>query len=351
MAQRVFLVQMPKDALASAADAICRNAVVRAGVARDLAAASAAHLRRVTISEMISDAAERSGKLPEEWGYARNCMPYLIADRDADGVTRSLDALERLDGARKIEGFFVEQARRLGVGVRSLDRKQFVEPRPADVESWILDQLDRASTLREEALKAPSKTPAGGDADPLADYAISTWIWLGRIFARTRPAFWQGRNRWLGGAAFPDVFHIETTAISIGGEGRAEDDPEMRRIIQQNRELTRGQLAKKSVQRLRELIVSTARLSPVLAIRNWEASLPKEGGGNLASGCVETENLEELVAVLRKAQRKDELPYDTGNEWVEIVAAAAARARVADAHLVEGDDSIDGAYRWPAIEG
>ncbi len=236
--------------------------------------------------------------------------------------------------------------------------------------------LDRSAVLREKAL-AFSIQGVDGE-DPVNDYAISTWVWLGRLFARTRPAFWQGRNRWLGGAAFPEVFSIHTNVVTIGPsappqqepqpspplldrvrglfglggtkEQRKANDPAVAQMIAAAQEQTRKQSATGSAPALRELIESTAVLVPALAVDNWEKSLPKAGEGNCVSGAVKHARLDSLVEAVRSLKASNTIPYETGTEWVEIVVAAAIEAKRTDSHLVEGDDSIYAACRWPATD-
>ncbi len=192
MAQRVFLIQMPKGELERAARAIVGDAGERRELAVQMARSSALHLRRVTVSEMVVQAAERDGATSEAWDFARNCMPYLIAATRAEAMSTGLRTIEGLREVSQLEDFFVSEARALGMSVGNVEREKFVEPEAATVSNWICEQLDKAADLRERAL-----APRSEESDPIADYAISTWIWLGNVFARTLPTFWQGRNRWL----------------------------------------------------------------------------------------------------------------------------------------------------------
>ncbi|NUP04658.1 MAG: hypothetical protein HOW73_01190 [Polyangiaceae bacterium] len=339
MAQRVFLVRMQREALASAANAIRGTSADRRRLAVQLAAESAVHLRRVTVSERIGTAAEQTGRVPDAWGFARYCMPYLLASTLAKDICADLDALDPLRTPSELEAFFVAQAARLGMRVDKIDREAFIEPSAELVESWIAAQLDQAAALREKALR--------GTPEEVADYAVSTWIWLGRLFARTQPCFWQGRNRWLGGAAFPDEFSLETTVMTVGGsEPRTDLSP----LVSTLQAQTRSQLASRTVYDLRPLLSSTADLTPSIAIDGWAEALPRSGGGNLASGAVTSDKLSQLVGVLLRGQTRGDLPYADGHEWAEIVIAASLTAQRVNAHLVEADDAIYGAYRWPAID-
>jgi hypothetical protein len=321
MAQRVFLIQMPRLQLQSAATAITGSAEKRRNIASQLAADDAPHLRRVAVSERVNFAAEQTGEQSEDWEYARNCMPYLLAARRADEMCGLLTTLDDLNDEAKLEEFFVEQAKKLGMSPRKLDRHKYRSPKIERVEKWIQTQLDQAASLREKALSSSGELTE--ETEPIADYAISTWVLLGRIFARTRPAFWQGRNRWLGRAAFPEAFGIDANVASVSSKG---------------------------VQRLRTLLESTASAAPALSLPGWEKFLPKEGDGNLVSGYVRFERLDELASVLRELQSQKDLPYETGDEWVELTCAAAQMAKKSDSDLVEGDDAIYGAYRWPPME-
>lgn len=321
MAQRVFLVQMAKTDLARAADAIVGNAQERRAFAADLATRSALHLRRVTASELVIDAVGAAAASSEAWGYARNCMPYLLATTTADKTLSALRELEPLEKDADLEEFFVAQAKALRMKMGDFNRDTFRAPEATRTEEWIRGLLDRAADLHAK--------------DDIEDYAVSTWIWLGQIFARTTTCFWQGRNRWLGGAAFPESFQTHTTVTSVGILGRIKQA--VFPAPEQPPRVT-------GVARLRPLLTSVATLAPALARPKWEAPLAKEGGGSLASGGVAHDRLGDLVAAVREG----ELPY--GRDWAEIVVAAAAHAKANDAHLVEGDDAIYGAYRWPAIE-
>ncbi|MFI5297611.1 MAG: hypothetical protein ACHREM_05885 [Polyangiales bacterium] len=344
----MFLVEMPEAALQQAAAAICGEVTARQAFAIALAEKSAPHLRRVSVSEMVAKAAERGGARSDAWGHARNCMPYLLAAKSAEAMCAALRDVEKLETRAELEEFFVLQARALGMSVEDLDREKFIAPEIQTVQRWILEQLDSAAAVRATALR-----PGANDVSArLSDYATSTWAWLARIFARTSPCLWQGRNRWLGGAAFPETFSIQTTVTSIGVDAGAasSDSAALTRFMAESQANTRRQLASKSVQSLRRLLVSTGELAPALALPNWEAALPKEGGGNLASGAVRHEQLDALTRVVREAQAARELPYESGDEWAEIVVAAATHAKAAGAHLVEADDAIYGAYRWPPID-
>jgi hypothetical protein len=210
LAQRVFLVQVPVSELTRCTSAICGDPSQRRDLAAELARCGSAHLRRVAASERVAHAAA-ADQLPEGWGYARNCMPFLIAAKEADGMCATLQALEKLESEDELDAFFIEQAKRLGAGALRLDRHKFKAPHIDAVEAWVLDMLDKSAQLRVKALS--------GAEDAVADAAISIWVWLGRIFARLRPAFWQGRNRWLGGAALPEAFSLQTQVMTLGGAG------------------------------------------------------------------------------------------------------------------------------------
>lgn len=373
MAQRVFLIQMPTPTLDCVAAAILGTPTQRREIAAELANEGAAHLRKVTASEMVAAACE-AGVVSEAWGYARNCMPYLLAATRAEQMCASLHVLEGLHSDGDVEEFFLQQAKALGGRPEKLDRHKYLPPPQASVETWILEMLERASQLRVKALAVGSSNDDGDN--PVNDYAISTWVWLGRLFARTRPAFWQGRNRWLGSAAFPEVFKIHTNVTTIGpppskaapespplserirgwfgmapsNEVENALDPALAQIVATTQATTRQQSAKQSAPALRDIIESTATLLPSLAVANWEKSLPKAGEGNCVTGAVRNSRLDDLVVAARYLQSTNTIPYETGAEWIEIVIAAAMEAKRAGSHLVEGDDSIYAAYRWPAVD-
>ncbi|HVH41042.1 MAG TPA: hypothetical protein VM925_01825 [Labilithrix sp.] len=96
-------------------------------------------------------------------------------------------------------------------------------------------------------------------------------------------------------------------------------------LITQVQEETQRELAKRSVQKLRRVLVSTATFAPLLAIPKWEESLPSAGAGNLASGGVPLDRLDDLIAILREGQAEGELAAD--DDWTALVLAAATIAK------------------------
>jgi len=355
---------MPASLLDQAAQAICGDGERRRAFSAALASSSAPHIRRVAASECVAGAAEKAAHLPEAWGFARNCMPYLLAESRADGIGARLRTLQSLQDGRELEDFFVHEARALGLVPPSLERDKYKPPTVEAVQRWVCRQLDRAAELRGKAIAAAAARRRQDDErNPIANYAVSTWIWLGRVFSITHLCFWQGRDRWLGGAAFPDVFNVATTVTTVGPPptlwqrlrewltGKSVDDepdPEMARIIAMTQEQTRRQLAARSIQALRTLVESTSTLQPTLAVEGWAEFLPREGSGNLVSGAVNVDHLEALITALRQTAADGSLPYEGGQEWVELVVAAAVAAKDAGAHLVEGDDVLCG--RWPILD-
>lgn len=127
-------------------------------------------------------------------------------------------------------------------------------------------------------------------------------------------------------------------------------DPAIAQIVATTQATTRQPSAKGSAPALRDIIESTATLLPSLAVANWEKSLPKAGEGNCVTGAVRNSRLDDLVVATRDLQSTNTIPYETGAEWIEIVIAAAMEAKRTGSHLVEGDDSIYAAYRWPAVD-
>lgn len=334
---------MPKQALAAAAAAICDPSPgPRADVAATIAIQSRAHFDRVSVSEMVIDATERHAARPDEdaWGFARNCLPFVLAPTKADAIVAKVEQVSRIVERDSLEAFFVGEVRALGLDVADLRRDHFRAPSVERVRDWISAELDKAAELRVRALQ-------GGD-DAISDYAVSVWIWLGRIFARTRPCFWQGRNRWLGGAAAPDTFDNKTIVTTIRGNGESSTQLPAR-FLADVEARTRTQLASHGVPALDALLTSTAELAPSLAVEGWEQWLPKGGSANLVSGAVRHERLDELAMTMRALDELGNVPYSSEGHWVELVAAAAQLAKKVDAHLVEGDDVIDAAIRWPAI--
>ena len=118
MAQRVFLIRMPIGVLERTAASICGDATARAAMAAELATTGAPHLRRVTVSEMVVNAAERTGALSSDWLTAHNCMPFLIAAKQAEQICEALRIVEGLKEPGELEDFFTEQARTLDMKSR-----------------------------------------------------------------------------------------------------------------------------------------------------------------------------------------------------------------------------------------
>lgn len=299
------------------------------------------HLQRVAASERVASPLDYSGvDLPADWGFYRHCMPYFLAARDADTIDEKLRALEALESPTEIEAFFVEQLRSLGLEPVE-GHEEHVAPQERAVASWIAGLLDSCAGLREKALP-------DGDEAALNDYAVSTWIWLAQIFARTRPCFWQGRNRWLGNVAHPEEFQIQTSVAIFGGAEGEDVDPALAALIQANRQATQASLAVEPNATLREILVSTATLVDALAMQDAAKSLHPAGSGSIAAGAVRRENLPALREEIETMRLVMDFPYGNG-EWLEIVLAAALAAERGEAALVEGDDAIYGAYRWPPL--
>ncbi|HWC28540.1 MAG TPA: hypothetical protein VG845_00535 [Dehalococcoidia bacterium] len=364
MAQRVFLVQAPTSLLSRMSAAICGEPTQRRDLAREVAAQAMPHLRRVAASERIVAAVESSGKeLPERWAFARNCMPYLIAAVEADEIVERIEDLTSLDDDVRLEEFHRNEAVKVGAEPSRVLDGDIRAPDEATAAAWILDRLDQAAQLRQRALEAVSHPPKRQDdsLDPVADYAISSWVWLAAIFAHVGPCFWQGRNRWLGDAAFlaaGGLRSVQNTIVAWGrntiwGRVRAwfgrnsASDPDLQELAAVSRQEMRDDLARYSVQDLQGLLSSTASLAPVLAVEGWDQELPARGGAYLASGCVPRDRLSQLLEVMGHLARTNQSPYHDGSDWVQIVIAAAKLAERHDAHLVEADDVLPGAFRWP----
>src|SRR5262245_38640286 len=113
MAQRVFLIRMPIGVLERTAASICGDATARKAMTAELVAIGTSHLRRVTVSEMVVHAAERGGASSSDWRTARNCMPFLIAAKQAEKICEALRTVEGLKEPGELEDFFTEQARML----------------------------------------------------------------------------------------------------------------------------------------------------------------------------------------------------------------------------------------------
>jgi hypothetical protein len=363
MAQRVFLVQAPTALLARMSEGVCGKPTQRRDLAREMATQAMPHLRRVAASERVAAAVESSGReLPEGWAFARHCMPYLIAGVEADEIVARIEDLTNLDDDVGLEEFHRNEAVKVGAASPQVLDSDIRAPDEATVTAWILERLDKAAELRRRALEAGSHPPERRDdsLDPVADYAISSWVWLAAIFARVGPCFWQGRNRWLGDAAFRAAGDVHTQIMVISmplkrlwdrvrawlGRGN-RPDPDMQELAAVSRQAMRDDLARYSVHDLQGVLSSTASLAPPLAVEGWDQELPARGGAYLASGCVPRQLLSRLLEVMSQLARTNQSPYRDGSDWVQIVIAAAKLAERHDAHLIEADDTFPGAYRWP----
>ena len=345
MAQRVFLIQLPEHDLATTVRGIVGSPSERDDAAVALAGSAMLHLRRVTMSERVCAAVDhhygsgaQTETLPPDWGFFRYCMPYLITRTDSAGIVSRLDELETRETEDEIMEFFWDEVRAIGLDICPVDA-DMQPPGRDEVTRELCDRLEGIRLLRDEALH--STEPA-----VVSDYAVSTWIWLGGLFARLRPCFWQGRNRWLGNAAFPFPEDAGASAPLLGfalGQTYSLEE-----ILQANRQANSAQRAREGSSALAGILESVATLVPELGMAELAEYLPPEGSGNLTSGVVRAENLRPLRAEMQRMRQTRDFPYGNG-EWIEIVDAAAAVAERAQASLLEGDDVIYGAYRWPVF--
>lgn len=254
--------------------------------------------------------------LLDAWNHARNGMPFVCAARSADAMLEQLRVITRLDDERELEEAFAAEVGALGPAIGRLERGQFRAPPTTTAASWIAEQLDQAAALRSRAHGRQLLDRAGSDdQDPLADYAVSTWIYLGRIFARVQPCFWQGRNRWLGG--------------TLGVDGPAAGE----------------------VPGLRDHRVSVADLVSALEMQAARAVLPLERTGYCATAAVPRDRMASLAGSIAGAIGRDPPPPPESLEWPELVVAAARHADEVNAHLLEADDAFAYGYRWPLFEG
>jgi len=356
MAQRVSLIQMPTDLLQEAVEAICGDFDRRKRFSANLAERSVPHLRRVTVSERVAAAA--GGELSEAWSFAHNCLPYLIAETQAEEMCARIQELEALSDEGSLEDHFVQAAKKLGKTPATLDREEFKVPAAQVVQQRILNSLEKCARVRLAALEAvKAGATIEDEGNPIGNYVGSTWIWLGRMFARTHLCFWQGRDRWLGGAAFADELNIQSRITTFGPRpslwsrfkawltgGEPEVDAELAEMISASQAETRRQMGSIRLSDLRAILVSTVDLAPRLEMAAWREYLPPHGSGNLVAGAVPFDQLDRLVSVMRAASGSQE----SGKEWLQLVIAAAVWAKKAGAHLVEGDDVTFG--WWPILD-
>jgi len=189
-------------------------------------------------------------------------------------------------------------------------------PTVEKVTTNVRETLERIRSLRETAR-------IEADEDALYNYCVSTWIWLGNMFARLQPCFWQGRNRWIGNAAHPFPEDAGATAPKEIPSGNSLDA-----ILAANQRANAAQRAQQPNDTLGRVIESVANFIPELGMQEMADELPAEGSGSLASGVVRASNLGALRAEMQRMRQTQEFPYSDG-DWIEIVHAAAAIAQQA----------------------
>jgi hypothetical protein len=357
MAQRVYLVALPTADLDEVCAAIAGSAEARRAVAGRLAERGLAHARRVAASERVASAAEVThGRPPDAWLYARSCLPYLLAATTADAIGERLDAIGRLESDQDLEAAFEEEVRALGLKPGAPDRRAYQAPDAGALAAWIARTLDQAAELRSVArLAGPDAKVADPrtEVTPRENYAISTWMWLGRIFSRLQPCFWQGRDRWLGDLAGRVAPRLGLWQRLIDRYRRrnvhAWADPATRKKIREVEARVRANKAARTLPGLRELMVSTVDLAPSLGMETEREVLPLEGTGYGATGAVPADRLQALEELIAAARREGRLRYPASDGWAEIVIAAARMARRLGAHLLEADDALGTGYRWPFL--
>lgn len=329
MAQRVMLVQLPVSALEVLSDAICRGPAERRAAARELANVRHPHLCRVALSERLCEPLDRM-RTPDVWARARNCLPFLIGGSNARQFVEGYRRGEGLTLAA-LQEFFREQAEMLGLPLERLPAGERLRvPSQDAVAEWVLAKLDAAAALRQERGRDAAET-----------FSLHVWTSLAEIFAALYPAFWQGNNRWLGAAAFPD----RSGASALFR--RNESSPGvMASLFALLRAPAPTSSTFPALPQLQQLLSSAGDWSPLLMAgipeARWREVLVPFGNGGCATGGVALPRLPALAQALR-APDVSRLPFEATAEWVELVTAAAQIASESGAHLLEADD----VWRWP----
>jgi hypothetical protein len=133
------------------------------------------------------------------------------------------------------------------------------------------------------------------------------WRSLGMLLGRLRPAWWQGRDRWLGRLA------------------------------------------------MQSLLGSTAALTPYLAFDGWDELLVPQGEANGTCAYVDPLQMARLGGLLEGSSwaalaRHAEATFGSAvDDWKVILRAALRYAEERALLLLEGDEIFAQAYRWPAL--
>lgn len=358
MAQRVSLVTVPVSELRAWARVVTGQDPDAAGLAARLVRDRQGHVTRWTVSRRVIAAVRDDEALRDShhFGFASNCLPYLLGSPALSEVADTLEALETETDEARLEELFVEEAKKLGAQApHMLDRETYRVPSSSVAQGWLVEQLaaSRSVHARRGAARA-----SDDDDDPAAVYAVQVWQRIAYAYARLEPRFWQGRNRWLGSAAYPAAVlsDVQTTLLSLGvpseptlwdrvrdffglAPARPPLTPDLAQLVAMTQARTRSQMAQVCVDGLAGLLVSVARLEPELAMEALEEHVPPEGGGYCATGGVTHARLDELDGVMTRLLEDGPEVYGDGtSEWAVLVKLAAWHAGRREAHLVEGDD-------------
>jgi hypothetical protein len=315
MAQRVYLFSATADAL-SLIEQYVTDARHRAEIAMQLAEQADVHQRVVAASERI--VARVRHREEAAFLYASNCLPYFLACESSDDIVASVMELEHPRSDPELDDFFVQQAQKLGYRVGKLDHRKYA---PKDRET-----ISRAvSHYLDPVAKGYQRSIGGSGVDANAAYGMHAWTSIGMLLARLGPAWWQGRNRWLGYLANCELFG-----------GPPVDALEL--------------------QRLRQILQTTANLMPRMAVAHWGEGLFAGGSPRCTCAHVATKDLDSLLELTGLARWatfghvvKAAFGISQVDDWRTTVESATRYALRKDRILLEGDEVFEFGYRWPPL--
>ncbi len=331
------------------------------------------HQRAVAASERVIASIHRKVRDADQntgFAYAANALPYFIAASDVEGVLAAMDWLEQPRKDPELEAFFSAQGAALGLSCGQLRRDEYAARGAIEIAQavahyleFVAAQHEAAVLVAEEArpnlweriaatIKPKVERGAGAseqDVDnQLASYGAAMWRALGMLLGRLGPAWWQGRDRWLGYLAYREDFkyrHVTMTERTPGNPQSVSVVPAAATVLP----------ASEAAGELRRLLRSTSSLAPALAFREWDRRLKPSGDANGTCGFLDAAGARTLASRLdgeRWSALKSDAVACFGTEvedWRITVCAAARWAEKRGLYLIEGDEIFDKAYRWPPL--
>jgi hypothetical protein len=372
MAQRVYLMGVAPQLLEQVQRFIDVPAD-RERICLEVARSAEVHQRAAAVSERVIASIRSKVRNADEnptFLYAANALPYFIAASDVDGV---LSAVEWLGQARRepeLEEFFSAQAAALGLACRKLRRDEYAAPDVSHLAravahylGMVVDRHQATALIAAKArpnlwqrirgaFEARAEPVEAGQVedteDLLTDYGISVWRALGMLFGRLGPAWWQGRDRWLGFLAYREDFkyvHVTVTEWKPGTPSSTTDVPSAPPTLPPS----------DAARELRALLACTSSLVPSLALAGWDRGLHPRGHSYGTCAFVDPAGARSLGRLLDGEPWADLEPYALAcfgsavEDWRVTVRTAARYAEKRNLYLLEGDEIFEYARRWPPL--